>query len=78
MPAPFRLFAIVCASVVVSAFAAEEWKVPAEAAAVVNPVKITDAAVAAGKKSYVQFCQMCHGATGKGDGEAAAALTPQR
>ena len=77
MPAPFRSIATVLACAVVSAFAAEEWKVPAEAAAVANPVKVTDAAVAAGQKSYGQFCQMCHGATGKGDGEAAAALTPK-
>jgi mono/diheme cytochrome c family protein len=35
------------------------------------------AAVAAGKKSADTNCVTCHGASGKGDGVAAAALTPK-
>lgn len=35
------------------------------------------AAVAAGKKSAETNCVTCHGASGKGDGVAAAALTPK-
>lgn len=31
----------------------------------------------AGKQRYDLFCSSCHGATGKGDGPAAAALTPK-
>jgi cytochrome c oxidase cbb3-type subunit III len=30
-----------------------------------------------GKKSYDLLCASCHGTTGKGDGPAAAALTPR-
>ncbi len=32
---------------------------------------------AKGKESYDQICASCHGATGKGDGVAAAALDPK-
>lgn len=32
---------------------------------------------AAGKAKYDQLCATCHGATGKGDGAAAAALNPK-
>ncbi|RMF93832.1 MAG: cytochrome c [Nitrospinota bacterium] len=31
----------------------------------------------AGKKIYQQFCASCHGASGRGDGPAAAALNPK-
>ncbi|MBI2881046.1 MAG: cytochrome c [Candidatus Tectomicrobia bacterium] len=33
--------------------------------------------VQAGKEKYLQFCASCHGAAGKGDGPAAAALNPK-
>lgn len=33
--------------------------------------------VAAGKAKFQTLCASCHGATGKGDGAAAAALTPR-
>ena len=33
--------------------------------------------VAAGKAKYDTICASCHGATGKGDGLAAVALTPK-
>jgi mono/diheme cytochrome c family protein len=33
--------------------------------------------VAKGKAAYNQYCASCHGATGKGDGPAAAALNPK-
>lgn len=32
---------------------------------------------AKGKEIYAKFCASCHGATGKGDGPAAAALNPK-
>ena len=33
--------------------------------------------VAAGKVKYLQLCASCHGASGKGDGVAAKALSPK-
>ncbi len=48
--------------------------VPAEAAALANPVRLTDESVAAGATIYAQNCAVCHGETGEGDGPAAAAL----
>lgn len=40
-----------------------------------SPALAADAA--AGKAKYDMFCQSCHGATGKGDGPAGAALNPK-
>lgn len=43
-------------------------------------VSVTSAAkgdAAKGKETYDKLCQGCHGATGKGDGPAAAALNPK-
>ena len=45
------------------------------AAAMKNPTKATPESLAAGKKLYDAQCAMCHGATGKGDGKMAAAIT---
>jgi mono/diheme cytochrome c family protein len=39
-----------------------------------NPVPATLAALAAGKQSYADHCQRCHGARGDGQGEKAAEL----
>jgi mono/diheme cytochrome c family protein len=33
--------------------------------------------VAAGAKLYAQYCQICHGKTGRGDGAGAASLKPK-
>lgn len=51
-----------------------EWKAPPEAAKMKNPVK----GVGNAKKSVETNCASCHGATGKGDGPAAAALPPPK
>jgi mono/diheme cytochrome c family protein len=55
----------------------EEWKAPARAAKKQNPVAVNADSIAAGKKVFVANCLACHGATGKGDGPAAAACTPR-
>jgi mono/diheme cytochrome c family protein len=52
---------------------AGEWKAPPDAKNVKNPEK--DSAL--GKKSVETNCASCHGPAGKGDGPAAAALSPK-
>jgi len=51
--------------------------IPEEAAAVANPVAVSDGSIAAGQATYAQNCAACHGAEGKGDGAAAAGLNPK-
>jgi len=51
-----------------------EWKAPADAKAMKNPVK----GVGNAKKNIETNCVTCHGASGKGDGAAAAALPPPK
>jgi mono/diheme cytochrome c family protein len=51
--------------------------VPAEYAGKTNPKSGDAAAIAAGKDLYAANCASCHGATGMGDGPAAAALDPK-
>ncbi|MBI3960627.1 MAG: cytochrome c [Chloroflexi bacterium] len=55
----------------------EEHGVPAEAMAVENPVTVTAESIAAGAATYTQYCAVCHGNEGKGDGPGAAALNPK-
>jgi mono/diheme cytochrome c family protein len=43
--------------------------IPAEAAAMVNPVKVTPEALASAKKLYTRDCLFCHGPNGDGKGE---------
>jgi len=40
-----------------------------------NPIPATAPALAAGKQSYVQHCQKCHGEKGNGQGEKAVELS---
>lgn len=51
--------------------------VPAEYAGKTNPFKGDAAAAEAGKAIYDVRCASCHGATGAGDGAAAASLDPK-
>ena len=53
------------------------WVAPKEADALINPVKNNVAATAEGKTLYTQYCTVCHGDKGKGDGLAGMALTPK-
>jgi mono/diheme cytochrome c family protein len=57
--------------------AADEWKAPARAAKKPNPIAADTVSVAAGKKIFAGNCLACHGPLGKGDGPAAAAITPK-
>ena len=45
----------------------------ASAAKILNPVAVTTASVAAGRKTYMLLCSRCHGTAGKGDGGGAGA-----
>ncbi len=53
------------------------WIAPAEANALVNPLKGDFYATQDGKKTFNQMCVICHGEKGKGDGFAGATLTPR-
>jgi mono/diheme cytochrome c family protein len=59
------------------ALAQAPWTAPAAEKAKKNPVPRDAKAVEQGKKSAQVNCASCHGAGGKGDGVAAAALTPK-
>tara|TARA_R110001592_G_scaffold64751_2_gene198885 strand:+ start:12564 stop:12986 length:423 start_codon:yes stop_codon:yes gene_type:complete len=53
------------------------WKAPKEADDLKNPFVDNEAELVKGKKLYNQMCAVCHGAKGKGDGVAGAALNPK-
>jgi len=65
---------LVAGAGVASVSAQGEWKAPADAKNAKNPVK----GLGGAKKSVETNCASCHGATGKGDGPAAAALPPPK
>jgi mono/diheme cytochrome c family protein len=65
---------LVAGAALTSAWAQGEWKAPADAKATKNPVK----GVGNAKKNVETNCVTCHGAGGKGDGPAAAALPPPK
>ena len=53
---------------------ASDWKAPPEADGYANGIKATAPSVAAGKKVYEEYCALCHGSTGKGDGPTSQTL----
>ena len=65
---------LVAGAAMTSAWAQGEWKAPADAKKMKNPVK----GVGNAKKTIQTNCVTCHGASGKGDGPAAAALPPPK
>ena len=53
------------------------WEAPAAEKSKKNPLPANAATVAQGKKVAEVNCVACHGAKGKGDGAAAAAINPK-
>ncbi len=53
------------------------WEAPASANNYKNPYKGIEKSTLAGKELYAQFCAICHGKKGKGDGVAGVALKPR-
>jgi mono/diheme cytochrome c family protein len=60
-----------------SRIGAEEWTVPADAAAIVDPVAATPDALSSGASIYRRTCLICHGDGGKGDGTGGTFLVPK-
>jgi mono/diheme cytochrome c family protein len=56
----------------------KDYGVPAEDAAVANPVPADDASLQAGEATYVNTCLKCHGEEGRGDGPSATNPTDFR
>ncbi|MFY0654354.1 MAG: cytochrome c [Cyclobacteriaceae bacterium] len=54
-----------------------DWIAPKEAANLKNPLSINENVIKEGKKMFTKMCAICHGAKGKGDGVAGAALNPK-
>jgi len=72
------IIAIVAIVIGKSAYAqTKPWVAPAIAQAVKNPVSVDPATLKDAKALYITNCAPCHGDKGKGDGPAAAALTPK-
>ena len=69
------MFVILGTAIVLAAFAARDWSAMAKARKLPNPVPPTPEALAAGKESYREHCQSCHGEHGDGKGEKAPELS---
>ena len=55
-------------------YAQKDWAVPEYTKGLKNPFEGNTAATAEGKVIYGQMCVLCHGITGKGNGEAGLSL----
>ncbi len=74
-PVVLRGAILVALSLVLAAWAVahgkKAWPVPEEATKLKNPVPANEAALAAGKALFAEYCAQCHGVGGKGDGPEA-------
>ena len=70
-------FAIILLAGFVNVSAQSTWVAPKSEDAITNPLKNDASAVKQGKAIYAQFCAICHGDKGKGDGLAGGALNPK-
>lgn len=69
------LFGILIFSLLLVVYLARNWSVMAKARKLQNPVPSTAEAFAAGKESYREHCQSCHGERGDGKGDKADQLS---
>jgi mono/diheme cytochrome c family protein len=53
------------------------WEAPEAAKKVENPTKVTPAGLKQAAQVYGQYCVLCHGKAGAGDGAAGSSLTPK-
>lgn len=68
---------LICLFLGVAATAQTNWKAPQSADQLKNPYAGNTTATTAGKTLYQQFCAICHGDKGKGDGLAGMTLKPR-
>lgn len=71
------LFVVLMVSFSINTFAQSEWIAPKSAGTIVNPLKNDQKSIKKGKTLYMQYCAICHGDKGRGDGLASAALKPK-
>ena len=69
------LFGVLGISALLIVYLARNWSVMAKARKLQNPVPTTPEALAAGRESYREHCQSCHGENGDGKGDKAAELS---
>ncbi len=69
------LFSVLGISLLLIVYLARNWSVMAKARKLQNPVPTTPEALAAGKESYREHCQSCHGENGDGKGDKAPELS---
>ena len=73
----FIFFGFACCCMTTLVFGQNDpWKADPAALKLKNPVSATAASIEKGKSIYDVNCTVCHGKSGKGDGPAAGALTP--
>jgi len=70
----FVLFIIVAVGGGVLVYYLSDWRAPAQAKKMQNPVPPTSEAIGAGMMIYMDRCQSCHGENGDGKGEKAGDL----
>lgn len=69
------LFSVLGISVLLIVYLGRNWSVMAKARKLQNPVPATPEALVAGKQSYSEHCQSCHGENGDGKGDKAPELS---
>jgi mono/diheme cytochrome c family protein len=74
---PLSLVIITAVTAAATAADRAQWKAPARAAGVKNPVTADAASLSTGKALFARECASCHGESGKGNGPDAADLSRQ-